>query len=90
METKSEDLCVIPGYRLTEYNVFDGEDIVKTYFNIRDDQGQVHGRNFDEIEWPLNLLLSIDCNMATKFKFDQTTQNIALNITSSDKYKKKE
>jgi len=78
MEVKSEDICIIPGYRLTEYNVFDGEDIVKTYFNIRDDQGQVHGRNFDEIKWPLNLLLSIETEMTTNFQLDKTTHNIEL------------
>jgi hypothetical protein len=82
LEIKSEDICIIPGYRLTEYKVFNGEDIVETYFNIRDEQGHVHGRNFDEIEWPLNLLLCVDSKMTTFFRLDKTTQKIALYVNS--------
>ncbi len=83
MEIKSEDICIIPGYRLTEYKIFVGEEIVKTYFNIRDDQGKIHGRNFEDIEWPLNLLLSIDSKMKTSFKLDKTTHKIKLRVNSS-------
>ena len=60
MEVKSEDICIVLGYRLTEYKIYDGEGIVTAFFNIRDDQGEVHGRNFDDIEEPLNLLLNIE------------------------------
>lgn len=85
MEIKSKDICIIPGYRLTEYQVFDGKNIVKTYFNIRDDQGRVHGGNFEDIEWPLNLLLSIDSKMTTQFKLDKTTHKVTLQVNSSEK-----
>ena len=85
MEIKSKDICKIPGYRLTEYQVFDGEDIVKTYFNIRDDQGRVHGGNFEDIDWPLNLLLSIDSKMTTRFKLDKMTNKVALQVNTSEK-----
>jgi len=60
MEVKSQDICIILGYRLTEYKIHDGEDIVTTYFNIRDDRDVVHGPDYDDIAEPLNLLLSIE------------------------------
>ncbi len=57
MEVKSEDICIILGSRLTEYKIYDGEGIVYTYFNIRDEQGTVHGRNYGDIETPLDIII---------------------------------
>ena len=85
METKSEDICVIPGYRLTENKVYYETGIVETYFNIRDEQGRIHGRNFDEIEWPLNLLLCINNNMESRFQLDKTTYKVELQMESTVK-----
>jgi len=38
MDIREEDVCVVPGYRLTEYQVFNGGDVLYGYFNFRNDQ----------------------------------------------------
>ena len=65
MDVKATDLCIVMGFRLTEYQIFDGSEIVDTYFNIRDEQGVVHGSNYDDVEEPLKILL----NMRTTEEF---------------------
>ena len=45
------------GFRLTEYKVFSGNDIVDTYYNIRDEQGTALGRDYCDIETPLDIIL---------------------------------
>ena len=75
MELKSNDICIILGHFITEYQVLDGKDIVNTYFNIRDDQGQVHGRDFNNIEEPLKLLLSLEDQLVQQIHLDETTHN---------------
>jgi len=77
MEVKSETICIILGYRLTEHQVIDGEDIVNTYFNIRDDLGKVYGRNFDDVEELLTLLFDIESNVKHHIQFDKTTHEFA-------------
>ena len=57
MDVVEEDLCIVKGFRLTEYQVFDGDDIVDTYYNIRDEQGTAHGRDYGNIETPLDIIL---------------------------------
>ena len=57
MAVIEEDICIVQGYRLTEYQVFDDGFITNTFFNIRDDQGVVSGHNYDDIKTPLNLIL---------------------------------
>ncbi len=60
MEVRVEDVCVVTGYRLTEYQVFDDNELVHTYFSIRNDKGAVLGSNYDDIEKPLDIILSIE------------------------------
>ena len=60
MDVRVEDLCVVTGYRLTEYQVFDDNELVNTYFSIRSDKGAVLGSNYDDIEKPLDIILSIE------------------------------
>ena len=62
MDVRAVDLCVVRKFRLTENQVFNGSDYVYTYFNIRDDQGVVYGHNYDEVEKPLDIMLSLDNN----------------------------
>ena len=62
MEVKAIDLCTVQGFRLTEYQIFDGNTVVSTSFNIRDDQGMVHGNNYVDVDEPLEMLLSINTN----------------------------
>ncbi len=52
-------VCKVHGFRLTEYKVLNGDDIVDTYFSIRDEQGTVHGRNYNDIEEPLKIMLNM-------------------------------
>ena len=60
MDVRVEDVCVVTGYRLTEYQVFDDNELVNTYFSIRNDKGAVLGSNYDDIEKPLDIILSIE------------------------------
>ena len=60
MDIRVEDVCVVTGYRLTEYQVFDDSELVNTYFSIRNDKGAVLGSNYDDIEKPLDIILSIE------------------------------
>ena len=60
MDVRVEDVCVVTGYRLTEYQVFDDNELVHTYFSIRNDKGAVLGSNYDDIEKPLDIILSIE------------------------------
>ena len=59
MDVRVEDVCVVTGYRLTEYQVFDDNELVNTYFSIRNDKGAILGSNYDDIEKPLDIILSI-------------------------------
>ena len=43
-----------------EYQVFDDNELVNTYFSIRNDKGAVLGSNYDDIEKPLDIILSIE------------------------------
>ena len=60
MDVRVEDVCIVTGYRLTEYQVFDDNELVNTYFSIRNDKGAVLGSNYDDIEKPLDIILSIE------------------------------
>ena len=60
MDVRVEDVCIVTGYRLTEYQVFDDNELVHTYFSIRNDKGAVLGSNYDDIEKPLDIILSIE------------------------------
>jgi len=59
MDVKATDLCIVMGFRLTEYQIFDGSEIVDTYFNIRDEHGTTHGCNYDDVEEPLEIMLNM-------------------------------
>ena len=59
MDVRTEDICIVRGFRLTEYQVFNGDYIAYTYFNIRNDKGAVLGRNYDDIEIPLDIMISM-------------------------------
>ena len=59
MDVKARDVCIVNGYRLTEYQILDGSEIIDTFFNIRDAQGVRQGRNYDDVEEPLDIILSM-------------------------------
>ena len=66
MDVKARDVCIVNGYRLTEYQIFDGSEIVDTYFNIRDEHGTTHGCNYDDVEEPLKIMLNMSTTKAIK------------------------
>ncbi len=59
MDMKTVDLCVVQEYRLTEYRVFKDGNIVDTYFNIRDGNNVVQGRDYGDIKIPLDIMLNM-------------------------------
>ncbi len=59
MSVRTVDVCSVKGFRLTKYQEYKGDDIVYTYFNIRNDKGAVLGRNYDDIEIPLDIITSM-------------------------------
>ena len=59
MDVRTEDICIVKGFRLTEYQVYSGDNIAYTYFNIRNDKGAILGRNYDDIKIPLDIMISM-------------------------------
>ncbi|MCH8262619.1 MAG: hypothetical protein IIA77_06175 [Proteobacteria bacterium] len=68
MDVIEMDLCIVNRFRLTKYKVFNGDDIVDTYFSIRDEQGTVLGRNYDDVEEPLKMMLNMCTICLTSYK----------------------
>jgi len=58
MDIKEIELCIIRGFRLTEYQVFINNKFVDKYYNIRDEQGVIYGYNYDDVDTPLNILIN--------------------------------
>ncbi len=60
MEVRTEDICIILEFRVTKFQTIDNGQVINTHFNIRDRDGEVHGRDFDNVDEPVDLLLCID------------------------------
>ena len=72
MDVKAIDVCIVHGFRLTEYQVFSGSEIIDTYFNIRDDQGVAHGHDYNDVQIPLNIILRIWTPLQTAYLTSKT------------------
>ena len=59
MDVRARDLCIANGYRLTEYQILDGKEIIDTFFCIRDAQGVRQGHNYDDVDEPMDIILSM-------------------------------
>ena len=59
MNVITENIRIVRGFRLTEYKVYNGDDLVDTYFNIRNDKGTVLGCDYDDVETPLDIIMSM-------------------------------
>jgi len=46
MDVIARDVCVAHGFRLTEFQITNGKEIIDTFFCIRDKQGVRQGRNY--------------------------------------------
>ena len=53
------EVCIVDGFRLMEYHVFNDNDLVQTYFNITDELGVPYGYAYDNVETPFRILLNI-------------------------------
>ncbi len=70
MDVRDIDVCIVQGFRLTDYQVFVDNKIVESYFNIRDEQGVILGNNYDDVDTPLKILLSIWYELDNSFILD--------------------
>ena len=59
MDVIARNVCIVNGFRLTEYQMTNGSEIIDTFFNIRDAQGVRQGRNYDDVDEPLDIILRI-------------------------------
>ena len=59
MDVITRDVCIVNGFRLTEYQITNGKEIIDTFFNIRDAQGVRQGRNYDDVDEPLKIMLNM-------------------------------
>ena len=59
MDVKARDVCVVNEYRLTEYQITNGKEIIDTLFCIRDKQGVRQGCNYDDVDEPMDIILSM-------------------------------
>jgi len=59
MDVIATDICVAHGFRLTEFQLINGNEIIEPFFCIRDKQGVRQGPNYDEVEEPLKILLNM-------------------------------
>ena len=66
MAVIAKDVCTAYGYRLTEYQIINGGEIKDTFFCIRDEKGVRHGRNYGEVEEPLEILHNMCTTEETK------------------------
>ena len=58
MDVIATDVCVAYGFRLTELHIMNGNEIIDTFFCIRDKQGNRHGQTYDKVDEPLEILLN--------------------------------
>jgi len=66
MDVIARDVCVAHGFRLTEFQITNGNEIIDTFFCIRDEHGNRQGRNDDEVEEPMEILLNMCAAEETK------------------------
>ena len=59
MDVTATDVCLVHGYRLTEYQITNGKEIIDTFFCIRDAQGVRQGRDYDDDDEPMGIILSM-------------------------------
>lgn len=66
MDIIAKDVCVSHGFRLTEFQLINVNEIIDTFFCIRDKQGVRQGSNYNEVEEPLKILLNMSITKETK------------------------
>jgi len=66
MDVIAKDVCIAHGYRLTEFQIFNGNEIIDTFFCIRDEHGNRHGENYDTVNEPLEVLLNMSTTEETE------------------------
>ncbi|MFB3090520.1 MAG: hypothetical protein ACE1ZG_04115 [Gammaproteobacteria bacterium] len=66
MDVIATDVCAAHGFRLTEFQITNGNEVIDTFFCIRDEHGNRHGQNYDTVEEPLKILLNMSTTKETK------------------------
>jgi len=66
MDVIAMDVCAAHGFRLTEFQITNGNEVIDTFFCIRDEHGNRHGQNYDTVEEPLKILLNMSTTKETK------------------------
>ena len=59
MDVIARDVCIVNEFRLTEYQITNGKEIIDTFFCIRDKQGVRQGCNYDDVDEPMDIILSM-------------------------------
>ena len=59
MDVIANVVCVAHGFRLTEFQILNGNEIIDTFFCIRDKHGNRYGQNYDTVDEPLEILLNM-------------------------------
>ena len=60
MDVTAQDVCEIAGFRVTEFKIIWYGKVIDVFFNIRDKDGRIMSRNFDDQKEPENVLRRIE------------------------------
>jgi len=60
MDVKKRDVCMIAGFCIQEYQIIESGEVIDTFFKIKDGEGEIHSKNFDNMLEPYALLLELE------------------------------
>ena len=60
MEIVTEDICKILHYTITERRMIDNGKAIDTYYFIKNENGDIFSQNYNDIEDPFEILLSME------------------------------
>ena len=66
MDVITTDVFAAHGFRLTKFQFINGNEIIDTFFCLRDEHGHRHGQNYDTVDEPLEILLNMSTTKETK------------------------
>ncbi len=66
MDVIATDVFAAHGFKLTEFQFVNGNEIIDTFFCLRDEHGNRHGQNYDTDEEPLEILVNMSTTEEAK------------------------
>ena len=60
MDVLTEDVCKILHYTITECRITDNGEVIDTWYYIKNETGEVFSQNYNDIEDPFDILLSME------------------------------